>query len=126
MKKEKYIVLLLLLFIFAIGYALIESNLQINGYGNIKNSSFDVHFENITVTNGSVEINTTAGDSAALISPTNNTRIDYTITLSKPGDFYEFTVKAVNSGSLDAMVHSVTSYRPTNSANRQNQTRMPL
>ena len=75
----------------------------------MKANTFDVHFENITVSNGSVEIDTSLGDSAAAIEPTNRTRIDYSVTLEEPGDFYEFTVKVVNGGTIDAMINNVAS-----------------
>ena len=108
-KKTIYGIIFILICLVGIGYAAIVSNISIVGTAKIKTNNFDVHFENITLTNGSVEINTTAGDSAATIEPTNRTRIDYSITLEKPGDFYEFTVKVVNGGTIDAMVNTVTS-----------------
>ena len=108
-KKTIYGIFFILICLVAIGYAAIVSNITIAGTAKIKTNNFDVHFENVTVTTGSVEINTTAGDSAATIEPTNRTRIDYSVTLEEPGDFYEFTVKVVNAGSMDAMVNTVTS-----------------
>ena len=108
-KKTIYGIIFILICLVGIGYAAIVSNISITGTAKIKTNTFDVHFENITLTNGSVEINTTAGDSAATIEPTNRTRIDYSVTLEKPGDFYEFTVKVVNGGTIDAMVNTVTS-----------------
>ena len=108
-KKTIYGIIFILICLVGIGYAAIVSNISIVGTAKIKTNNFDVHFENITLTNGSVEINTTAGDSAATIEPTNRTKIDYSVTLEKPGDFYEFTVKVVNGGTIDAMVNTVTS-----------------
>ena len=108
-KKYLLITVFLLIMIIGIGYATISSTLHINGFSQMKSSSFDVHFENITVTNGSVEIDTSRGDLNATIESTNRTRIDYAVTLEKPGDFYEFTVKVVNAGSIDAMIGLVTS-----------------
>ena len=108
-KKTIYGIIFILICLVGIGYAAIVSNLTITGTAKIKTNSFDVHFENITVTNGSVEINTGVGDSAPVIEPTNRTRIDYSVTLEEPGDFYEFTVKVVNGGTIDAMVNTVTS-----------------
>ena len=108
-KKTIYGIIFVLLCLVGVGYAAIVSNISITGTAAIKSASFDVHFENITLTNGSVEINTTAGDINATIEPTNRTRIDYSVTLEKPGDFYEFTVKVVNGGTIDAMVNTVTS-----------------
>ena len=108
MKENKrtkyYIIVLLLVLVMGIGYAAIQSTLNINGTAMIKISGWNVHFENLHVTDGSVAINTTAGDVAAAIEDTNKTSIDYVVTLEKPGDFYEFTVEAVNGGTMDAKI----------------------
>jgi hypothetical protein len=108
-KKTIYGIIFILICLVAIGYAAIVSNISIVGTAKIKTNNFDVHFENVSVTSGSVEINTTNGDSAATIEPTNRTRVDYSVTLANPGDFYEFTVKVVNGGTIDAMINTVTS-----------------
>jgi hypothetical protein len=108
-KKIVYLIIFALICLVAIGYAAIVSNISIVGTAKIKTNNFDVHFENVSVTSGSVEINTTNGDSAATIEPTNRTRVDYSVTLANPGDFYEFTVKVVNGGGMDAMINTVTS-----------------
>ena len=103
-KKKSNIIFSLILFLvcITIGYASLNSNLSINGISSINNSSWDIHFENIQTTTGSVTPN-----SAASIS--NATTINYAITLSKPGDFYEFTVDVVNDGTIDGMIESVIS-----------------
>ncbi len=108
MKKRKdYLILLLLLLVgLSVGYALLQTDLKINGSSIIKGSSWNIHFDNLNVTNGSVELST--GDVAASIQST-NTDINYTITLNTPGDYYEFTVDAVNAGTVDGMVESITS-----------------
>ena len=108
-KKTLYGIIFILICLVGIAYAALVSNISITGTAKMKANTFDVHFENITVSNGSVEIDTTSGDSAATIEPTNRTRIDYSVTLEKPGDFYEFTVKVVNAGTIDAMIDTVTS-----------------
>ena len=107
-KRRDYLGLLLLLVVgLSVGYALLRTNLTINGTSKIKGNTWDIHFENLNVTNGSVELST--GDVAAVINTTTKTDITYTVTLNQPGDFYEFTVDAVNAGSIDGMVESVTS-----------------
>ena len=108
-KKSKYLIVLLLLLIIGIGYAAIQSNLNIKGTALIKISGWNVHFENLHVTDGSVAINKTAGDVAASIEETNKTTVDYVVSLNKPGDFYEFTVEAVNGGTIDAKIESIVS-----------------
>ena len=107
-KRKDYLGMLLLLVVgLSVGYALLRTNLTINGTSKIKGNTWDIHFENLNVTEGSVELSTE--DSAAVINTTTKTDITYTVTLNQPGDFYEFTVDAVNAGSIDGMVESVTS-----------------
>ena len=106
-KKKKYIIILFLLVLsLSVGFALLQANLKINGSSKIQGSSWDIHFENLNVTNGSVALST--GDVAAVIQ-SSRTDITYTVTLNTPGDYYEFTVDAVNAGTVDGMVESITS-----------------
>ncbi len=97
----------ILLLALGIGYAVLSSNLIINGSSKIKNSTWDIHFENISPKSGSVTIGT--GDQGATINPVDDTEVTYVVTLDKPGDFYEFEVDAVNDGSVDGMVDTITS-----------------
>ncbi len=107
-RKELYKVLLFILLItITIGYAVLSTNLKINGFSKINSSNWDIHFANVVVNSNSVSIGT--GDQAATITANNNTEVTYTVTLSKPGDFYEFTVDAVNAGSIDGMISAIVS-----------------
>ena len=85
----------------SIGYAAITTTLNINGNTTIEKASWDIHFENLVKTEGSVEATTEAS------IDTTKTIINYTINLLEPGDFYEFTVDIVNSGSIDAKISEV-------------------
>lgn len=96
------LVLILVLLFLTIGYAYLSANLKINGTSSIKNATWDIHFDNVQVTEGSVEAETPVID-------TTKTTVSYDVTLNKPGDFYEFTVDAVNAGTIDAMIESITS-----------------
>ena len=101
-KKQIYIALLFVVALaIGVGYAFLNSTLNITGNTTIKENTWDVHFENFNVTNGSVTATNAELD-------TNSTAVNYTITLQKPGDFYEFTVDVVNEGTIDAMVSTVT------------------
>ena len=104
-KITTYFVILSLL-VIGIVYAILQANLQINGIAKIKSNSWDIHFNNIQVNEDSVSIGT--GDSPATIDPENNCKIDFEVTLSLPGDFYEFTVDVVNAGTIDGMIGSLT------------------
>ena len=105
-KKNIVFVLLLLIVGLSVGYSLLSTNLQINGSSKIKGSSWDIHFENVVINTDSVELST--GDAPATIQ-SSTTEVSYTVTLNKPGDFYEFMVDAVNAGSVDGMIDSVAS-----------------
>ncbi len=97
-----WLTFILLLLGISIGYALISSNLNIGGTSSINNPTWDVHWENVQVTSGSVSANRPTIDS-------NRTTVSYSITLNTPGDYYEFTVDAVNAGTIDAMITSIDS-----------------
>ena len=102
MKKtnKKYIlVAVALLFVMSIGYAALSTTLTINGTANIAANSWDVHFANIQTTTGSVTPTT-----APSVSGTNTTTLTWAVSLAEPGDFYEFTVDAVNGGTINAKI----------------------
>ena len=109
MRREKrkmlYTMLFLLLLSIGIGYAALTTNLSIDGSSTLVAGNWDIHFANISVTNGSVAIGT--GNSAATI--TTPTTVTYNVTLTNPGDFYEFTVDVVNAGTIDAMIETISS-----------------
>ena len=96
-----YFILFSLLLIGVV-YAILQANLQINGTAKIQANTWDIHFDNIQVNENSVSIGT--ADSAATIDPENNCKVDFEVTLSVPGDFYEFTIDVVNAGTIDGMI----------------------
>ncbi len=111
--KQLYRLLFLFLLMMTIGYAALTSNLSINGIAEISNATWDIHFENIQVTTGSI-----TPDSEVNIDT--DTSVSYEVTLSQPGDFYEFTVDVVNDGSVDAMIEAVVSRLNNNVINSTN------
>lgn len=89
-------------FVFAIvtvGYAALSTTLSITGKGTLSKNSWDIHFENLVIVDNGASVVTTA----PTIDST-KTKVSFNITLSKPGDSYEFTVDAVNKGTIDAML----------------------
>ena len=94
-KKVVLSLLALLLLTITVGYAALSTTLNINGTSKINNATWDVHFANLTVTEGSVSATKAATIDSA-------TEIDYNVELIKPGDFYEFTVDVTNTGTIDA------------------------
>ena len=104
--KSIYIVLIVVLLIgVTIGYAVINTTLNINGKSNISKNTWDVYFDNVVVKEESVE---------AVKIPTimDKTTVDFEVALNLPGDFYEFTVDVVNDGSIDAMIESINKTPP--------------
>lgn len=89
-------------FVFAsvtVGYAALSTTLSITGKGTLSKNSWDIHFENLVIVDNGASVVTTA----PTIDST-KTKVLFNITLSKPGDTYEFTVDAVNKGTIDAML----------------------
>lgn len=106
-KSKRYLLIGLFVLLLAgvtLGYSALQTTLSINGKTTINKVGWDIHFENVQVKDGSVNI---AGDTAAVIDPNDNTRLNYSVTLAKPGDFYDFTVDIKNAGSLDAKLADI-------------------
>ena len=115
MKKHKkrttiFITLLIIMAFMVIGYAALQTTLNIMGNTQIKENNWDVHWANVQISPGST---TDVITPATITSPT---QVEFNINLNKPGDYYEFTVDAVNSGTVDAMVE-VLSKKVLNSSN---------
>ena len=106
LKQNKTQVYLLLIFSLAlligIGYAALFATLNINGQTTINKASWDIHMEDINVTSGSVTATTVPTLDTA------KTTVNFSVKLTNPGDFYEFTVKEVNKGTIDAMVSTIS------------------
>ena len=96
-RQNKLVFLLLILLGISIGYALVSTTLKITGLANIKNNTWDIHFENVRVKSGSAEATTPAN----IADPTT---VSFTVTLNNPGDYYEFTVEVVNNGTLNGEI----------------------
>ena len=75
----------------------------INGTANVGASSWSVKFDegSYDETNGSVSV----AESDRTIVETSMT---YEVSLTKPGDFYEFTIDVQNSGTFDANLTGIT------------------
>lgn len=99
--KSNYIIALFYLWFVGIslGYAILNTSLNITGKSSIAKSTWDIHFENISITDGSVE---------AIKEPTveDLTSVYFEAKLSNPGEFYEYTVDVVNKGSIPAKISS--------------------
>ena len=92
-----------LLFMSA-GFAGLATTLNINGTATVKANTWSVHY----VTTGTGSYAETTGSVAASAHNVTNTDFTFTVTLNKPGDFYEATVDVINAGTLNAELTSVT------------------
>ena len=93
-KRIMFFSLFFLLLFISIGYAYLSASLSINGNTTIAANTWDIHFDNLNITNGSVAASTPAA------IQTNTTNIVYSVELASPGDFYEFEVDVVNDGTI--------------------------
>ena len=108
MKKRKHILvfgIVLLLFGLGIGYAFLNTTLSINGVADVDSNTWNIYWDNVQVTTGSVS--GTQVTTAPTID-TNKTTVSFQVNLKKPGEYYEFTVDAKNDGSIDAMIDTIT------------------
>ena len=86
-------------FTLTIAYAALNAVLTIQGSAQVTSSNWDIHLANPKVTNGSA--------TTTVPSIITSSTVEFSTTLSMPGDFYEFTIDVVNSGSIDAMIENV-------------------
>ncbi len=102
-KEHKYLLLIVILLAIGVGYAFLNANLKINGTANIRENTWNVHFENYQRTVNSYVIPTSEPE----IDGDTTTEISYEVSFLEPGDYYEFTVDVINTGTLDATVDSL-------------------
>ena len=100
-RRYLFTVLFVLLLSISLGYALLTTNLNIVGTTIVKDNKWDIYFDNVQVSSGSVSASTPAID-------TNKTTVSYSVNLNLPGDYFEFTVDAVNDGTIDGMISAVS------------------
>ncbi len=98
-------IVIVLLMLISIGYAALTTTLTINGTANIGQTSWLVYFTNVVpnANNNVVQVvtePTTTGKTT--------TTLNWAVNMDTPGQRYEFTVDAVNEGSIDAMIGAET------------------
>ena len=107
MKKSKkrtivFVILIIIIAVAVIGYAILQTTLNILGDTSVKGNSWNIHWANIQVSDGSTTSNT---QEATIINPT---QVQFNIDLNEPGDYYEFIVDAVNEGTIDGMIDVIS------------------
>ena len=108
--RNKALILLILLFVVTLGYASLATSLKINGTASVNKNTWDVYWSEPVVTQGSKSM--TAPTRTEDQNEPNNTKLVWNVTFDLPGEFYEFTVDAVNNGSLDAMITNIDNTVP--------------
>ena len=85
-KKKLIFLLLFMVTIIGVAYAALNAELSINGTTKISSNTWDIHFENIQVTEGSVAIGT--GNQAATI--VTESSVSFAVDLNNLGDLRAF------------------------------------
>ena len=104
-KKNRILLLVILLLAVSIGYAALSTTLKINGTAGINKNTWNIYWDNIANEKGvtpdeETAIGPNSGENAKSI-------VTFDVTFDKPGDFYEFEVDAVNAGTIDASITSI-------------------
>lgn len=101
MRNIRKVLLLSIILVITIGFAVISSNLKVNGLFRFSSNEWNVFLENAIVENGSV---TTIAPSIS----SDKLSATFSVTLKEPGDYYQFLIDATNESTLDAMISGVT------------------
>ena len=100
-KKLKYYIFLALVLFISIGFAVLSTNLSVNGLLNFTQNTWSIKLKNVVVDDNSVTKTTPT------INQDENT-VTFSAELNKPGDFYSFNVDVLNESTVDAMLGSIT------------------
>lgn len=100
-KRERYLIFGIV-FLVALVFAYLLTNLVINGYVTVGSNEWDVHFDNVVVDSGSVST-----DDGAAIDEDDDTIVNFSVNLDQPRDYYKFDVDIVNEGTINAMIDSI-------------------
>ncbi len=106
-RQNKILLLTVILLGVTIGFAALATTLKINGFTNVLKPNWNVYWANPVVSEGSVS--TTLPVIGEDQGESENTKATWSATLALPGDYYEFTIDAVNTGSVDAMITNIES-----------------
>ena len=105
-RAKKLFALSIVLLSITVGYAALSTTLKINGSAVFNKNTWNIYWDDPVVSKGSVSNvkPTITNDS----TDQENTKLIWNVDLDI-GDFYEFTVYAVNNGSIDAMITDIES-----------------
>ena len=108
------ITMLLLVATISVGYAIMGNNVLIKGTTSVTNETWDVHFTNLrnaAASSADVTVTSAAAIKELTTTPTNTAddlTVEFSISLKKPGDKYEFDVDVTNAGTLYAKCTDIT------------------
>ena len=90
---------IVLIFFLGISFACLSQVLKVGTSARIGKNTWDVHFANVVVREGSVNGSSTIGSDKISITSI--------VELNNPKEFYEIYVYVVNSGSMDAKLENI-------------------
>ena len=87
----------------SVGFAAFTQTLDISGNVSVASSSWNIQFDTSSYQESAGSV-TVAADNRTI----SGTSMTYNVTLTKPGDFYEFTVNVKNTGTFDANLTGIS------------------
>lgn len=94
-----YVISLGMFLSLGVGYSTLNSSFGMEGALTTSANTWDIHFENLQYAEDNV--------TASPVTITNNSTLSFDVTLTNPGDKYEFTFDIENEGNLDALIHEI-------------------
>lgn len=100
------IVVFLLLFVvllMSVGYASYSERLNVNGLVNVSPAVWSIKLDTSSYVESVGSVSVDSSDRTLT-----GTTMTYDVSLDKPGDYYEFSVKVINDGTFDANLIGIT------------------
>ena len=102
-KRNKMFLWILIILGLTIGFAALTTTLKINGSAAITKNTWNIYWDNVANEKGvTPEAETKIGPDEDEVA---DSLVEFQVTFDKPGDYYEFTVDAVNAGTIDAELY---------------------
>ena len=95
-KSKRILLLLVILLLVSVGFAILSRQLNIFGLSNIAASKWLIHWDNVANEDGM------RPTTHAYIKDLEKKIVEFEVNFDTPGQYYEFTVDAVNEGTMDA------------------------
>ena len=93
----------------SVGFALFAQTLNIQGNVQVEPAKWSVRWDSGSYQKSTGSVDILDGNLTANSGPTlTNTDVTFGAKLTKPGDFAEFTINAINDGTFDAQLTAIT------------------